>query len=107
MNAGQLEERWSAQAAWARTEAARLHPSSPLHAATNETELRTAMERLRDARAQAFLELSTGTKQPVLAKAAGWIAGNLELELVPVVARAIWITQGCPGRPPDQERANH
>src|SRR5438045_3964699 len=103
MTAAQLEERWYSQAAWARAEAARLHPTTLLRTATtNETQLRTAMERLRDARAQTFLELSTGTKQPSLAEAAGWLAGNLEMDLVPVVARAIWITQGCPTTPPNQ-----
>jgi hypothetical protein len=105
MTTDQLEERWYSQAAWARAEAARLHPSSLLRTATDADQLRATMERLRDARAKTFLELSTGTKQPSLAKAAGWLAGNLELDLVPEVARAIWITQGCPHTPPDQRIA--
>jgi hypothetical protein len=102
MATDQLEERWNSTASWARAEAARLHPSSLLRTATDETELRAAMETLRDARAQTFLELATGTKQPPLAKAAGWLTGSLEQELVPVVARAIWITHGCPATPPNQ-----
>lgn len=61
-----------------------------------------ALEQLRDDRAQAFLEFSTGTRQPSLAQAAGWLSIELELELLPVVARAIWITQGCPQLPPYQ-----
>src|SRR5215212_11706944 len=105
MTADQLEARWYSQAAWARAQAARLHPSSLLRTATNETQLRTAMEILRDARAQTFLELATGTQQPSLAEAAGWLAGKLELDLVPEVARAIWITQGCPDTPPAQRIA--
>src|SRR3954454_7743629 len=102
MTADLLEARWYSQAAWARAEAARLHPTTLLRTATNEAQLRAAVERLRDARAKTFLELSTGTKQPSLAKAAGWLAGNLELDLVPEVARAIWITHGCPTTPPNQ-----
>jgi hypothetical protein len=102
MTADPLETRWYSQAAWARAEAARRHPSSLLRTATDADQLRATMERLRDARAQTFLELSTGTKQPSLAQAAGWLAGNLELDLVPEVARAIWITQGCPDTLPNQ-----
>lgn len=102
MAADLLEARWYSQAAWARAEAARLHPTTLLRTATKESQPRAAVERLRDARAQTFLELSTGTKQPSLAEAAGWLAGNLEPDLVPVVARAIWVTQGRPAPPPDQ-----
>jgi hypothetical protein len=105
MTADPLEARWSSQATWARAEAARLHPSSLLRSAADETQLRAAMESLRDARAQTFLELATGTQQPSLAEAAGWLAGKLEQDLVPEVARAIWITQGCPDTPPDQRIA--
>jgi hypothetical protein len=102
MTADLLELRWYSQAAWARAEAARLHPSSLLHKATDQTQLVAAIEMLRDARAKTFLELSTGTRQPSLAEAAGWLAGNLELDLVPMVAKAIWITQGCPDTPREQ-----
>src|SRR5229473_6801397 len=84
-----LEARWHSRASWARDQAARLHPSAALQLVMGD-------------RTHAFLELSTGTKQPSLAQAAGWLSTALELELVPVVARAIWITQGCPQTPPNQ-----
>jgi len=97
-----LEARWYVRASWARDQAARLHPGAPLQLVMDDnSQLAAALDRLVDDRAQAFLELSTGTKQPSLAQAAGWLSTALELELVPVVARAIWITQGCPQTPPD------
>ena len=96
-----LEARWLIRASWARDQAARLHPCAPLQLVMdNHSQLVPALKRLRDERAQAFLEFSTGTRQPSLAQAAGWLSLDLELELVPEVARAIWITQGCPESPP-------
>jgi hypothetical protein len=98
-----LEARWCIRASWARDQAARLHPCAPLQLVADDTsQLAAALERLRDERAQAFLEFATGTRQPSLAQAAGWLSIDLALELLPVVARAIWITQGCPPLPPNQ-----
>src|SRR5712692_313380 len=92
-----METRWYIRASWARDQAARLHPSAALQLVLDDnSQLGPALKRLTDDRTQAFLELSTGTRQPSLAQAAGWLSIDLELELVPVVARAIWITQGCP-----------
>jgi hypothetical protein len=92
-----LEARWRIRASWARDQAARLHPSAALQLVKDNTgQLGPALDRLIHDRTHAFLELSTGTRQPSLTQAAGWLSIDLELELVPVVARAIWITQGCP-----------
>jgi len=96
-----LEARWLIRASWARDQAARLHPCAPLQLVMDDnSQLVPALDRLIDDRTQAFLELSTGTRQPSLAQAAGWLSIDLELELLPVVARAIWISQGCPETPP-------
>src|SRR5216683_2314354 len=98
-----LEARWYIRASWARDLAAHLHPCAALQLALDDnSQLGAALERVTDDRTHAFLELSTGTRQPSLAQAAGWLSLDLELELVPVVARAIWITQGCPQTPPNQ-----
>jgi|SRR4051794_12972292 hypothetical protein len=103
MTPARLETRWQLRASWARDQAARLHPCAPLQLVMDDShQLVAALERLRDERAQAFLEFSTGTRQPSLAQAAGWLSIDLELELLPVVARAIWITHGCPQMPPNQ-----
>jgi hypothetical protein len=100
MTLDMLEARWYLRASWARHQAARLHPCAPLQLVMDDNrQLVPALEKLRDARAQAFLEFSTGTRLPPLAQAAGWLSTDLELELLPVVARAIWITQGCPQTP--------
>jgi len=103
MTPDRREIRWQLRASWARDQAARLHPCAPLQLVMDDKrQLVAALEQLRDDRAQAFLEFSTGTRQPSLAEAAGWLSIDLELELLPVVARAIWITQGCPQLPPHQ-----
>src|SRR5215216_1938939 len=97
------ESHWYIRASWARYHAATLHPCAPLRLVLHDhNQLVPALEKLVDDRTHAFLELSTGTRQPSLSQAAGWLSIDLELELVPVVARAIWITQGCPQLPPHQ-----
>ena len=98
---GTLETRWHSRASWARHQAVQLYPSAKLQLVMDDaSRLVPALERLMDQRTQAFLELSTDTNQPSLAQAAGWLSIDLTLELVPVVARAIWITHGCPQPPP-------
>jgi hypothetical protein len=95
-----LESQWQRRASWARYLAAIQHPCAPLKLVMDDNrQLLPALEKLRDERAQAFLEFSTGARLPSLAQAAGWLPIELELELLPVVARAIWITQGSPHIP--------
>jgi hypothetical protein len=87
-----IDQFWQEQSKWAVDEAARLNPKIPLvglPAAIQESHYKKMLE----SRQQTWLELVTGTKQPVISTAGGWLPHSTRMELLEPVARAIWQVQ--------------
>src|SRR5215211_886914 len=93
-----LDRMWNERSLWARERAHEIYPSDHLRDLP-EVEAREQMVKLIERRQQGWFELVTATNQPSLHLATAWLRYRYKLELLPVVARAIWQVQGCPEAP--------